>query len=136
MPGKKATNAEIAERRERCVKYYITTLPNYTQFVSWFMEAFNKGKNTAVTDWQWTVENIAKESETSTNVKRWRRIAQLEQQYKDADTAKEKANIVMMAAKLEGIDINRHEIDAQINSPKSIFKIDLDNESHEDVATD
>ena len=133
MPGIKSTNAEIEARRERCVKYYITTLPNYVQFVNWYKEAFSKGKNTATTDWQWTVENVAKESETSTNVKRWRRIAQLEQQYKDADSAKEKANIVMMAAKLEGIDVNKHEIDAHVSGPKSIFRIDLDQGTHEKV---
>ena len=133
MPGIKSTNEELDSRRERCVKYYITTLPTYTQFVNWYQEAFGKGISTAKSDWSITVENVAKESETSTNVKRWRRIAQLEEQYKGATEAKEKANIVMMAAKLEGIDVNKHEIDAHVNGPKSIFKIDLDNEETKEV---
>ena len=131
MPGIKSTNAEIEARQDRCVQYYITVLPNFTQFINWYMEAFDKGKNTAVTDWKWTVENVAKEGATSNDVKRWRRVMQLEQQYKDSDNAKDKANIVMLAAKLEGIDVNKHEIEAHINSPKSIFKINLE----EDEAT-
>ena len=129
MAGSKATNAEIADRRERCVKYYLNTLPNFTQFIDWYLSAFDKKFNTGVTDWKWVVEHISTTGDTSISVKRWRRIAQLEQQYKDADNAKEKANIVMMAAKLEGVDVNRHEIEANINAPKSIFKIDLDSET-------
>ena len=134
--GEMSNQAEMKARREKCLAYFLDNLPNYTQFRSWFMAKFDKQHNTAVTDWKWVCDNVSSEGETKIGVKRWRRIQQLDEQYQEADNPKDKANIVMMAAKLEGVDINRHEIDANVNSPKSIFKIDLDNEKHEDVGTD
>ena len=127
MSGKnRATQAEIKERRQRCADYIIEYAPNYSQFILWHKDAFTKGKNTATTDWQNAWSIVAKEGNISTDAKRWRRISQLEKQYEDADTAKDKATIVMMASKLEGIDVNKHEIEAHVKADKPIFNIKLD----------
>ena len=126
MPGKKSTQAEIKQRRERGVDYIIEYLPNFTQFIRWHQEAFSKGRSTAQDDWQKCLLMVAEEGKMSTDAKRWRRIMQLEKQYKDAEEGKEKANIVMQMAKLEGLETIKQEITANIKADKPLFNINID----------
>ena len=87
--------------------------------------------STANTDWNRAWKELAELRKEEVIHKRTIRITQLEYQYKQAQAEndfKAAAVILMNIAKLEGIDVNKLEIDAKVKTDASIFKINVDDE--------
>ena len=133
MSGKnKVTGGAKDARAIDCALFIAEKAPTYGQFIEWFMTKYSKGRSTATTDWNRAWKELTELRKEELVHKRTIRITQLEYQYKKAQAEndfKAAAVILMNIAKLEGIDVNKHEIDAKVRTDASIFKIvDKDDE--------
>ena len=125
----KHTDAEIKHRKVECGLYLAEHAPTHGQFISWFMAEFNLGRSSANYAWKGAWSELTELRKEELDHKRTIRITQLEWQYKKAqaeDDFKTASTILMHIAKLEGIDVNKHEIDAKVQTDRDIFKITLD----------
>ena len=127
MSGKgKITQAEKEHRLTECALYLSQKSPTHGQFIDWFMDKYDKCRSMANYYWKDSWAQLTELRKEEIGHQRTIRIAQLEYQYRKACTEndfKAGANILMMLAKLEGIDVNKHEIDAKVRTDASIFKI-------------
>ena len=127
MSGKnKVTFGAKEARAIDCALYLAEHAPTYGQFIEWFMTKYDKCKATANSDWNIAWRELTELRKEELVHKRTIRITQLEYQYKKAQQEndfKAAAVILMNIAKLEGIDVNKHEIDAKVRTDASIFKI-------------
>ena len=119
----KARPEELAKRIDECVIFILKRNPNYKTFINWHQPKFDKKKNTATTDWQKAWAQIHVEGKLDTDANRARRVFQLEQEYEAAEAGKDRAGILMQISKLEGIDVNKHELNATVNVEKPIFNL-------------
>ena len=122
----KHTDAEIENRKVECALYLVEEAPTHGQFISWYMAKYSLGRSMANYAWKDAWSELTELRKEELNHKRTIRITQLEWQYKKAqkeDDYKTAATILMHIAKLEGIDVNKHEIDAKVQTDRDIFKI-------------
>ena len=135
MSGKnKVTEAEKIHRLAECALYLSEKAPTHGQFISWFQAKYDKGRTMANYYWKDAWHELTELRRDEVVHKRTIRITQLEWQYKAAckeNDFKSAAVILMNIAKLEGIDVNKHEIDAKVKSDVSIFKIGLDDDGND-----
>ena len=122
----KHTNVEIDHRKVECALYLAEKAPTHGQFISWFMAEYDMGRSMANYAWRDAWSELTELRKEELDHKRTIRITQLEWQYKKAqaeDDFKTASTILMHIAKLEGIDVNKHEIDAKVQTDRDIFKI-------------
>ena len=130
MANNRKNNKSTADQKEKMIlesaEYIFDNDVTRPEFVKWFMAKYDKRERMAYEYWKWGWERCTKLREDKIQDRRTKRIIQLEHkanklsaegQHKDA------AQIIMMIAKLEGLDVHKVEMDANINKPKSIFEI-------------
>ena len=132
MSGKgKITEAEKEHRLVECALYLSKHAPTHGQFIEWFQDKYDKGRSMANYYWKDAWAQLTELRKEEIGHQRTIRITQLEWQYKAAckeDDFKAASAILMNIAKLEGIDVNKHEIDAKVKTDASIFKINVDDD--------
>lgn len=136
MPGIRSTDKEMDDMELWSAELLSSREVTFTEFTDLFMAKFNKRYNTAVTNWKSAWKRLSKLREIKIAGKRMYRVTQLEYRYRELvkeGSHKDAANVLMNIAKLEGIDVNRIELDANLKAPLPLFNIDLNTGSVEET---
>ena len=125
----KGTEAQIEKRTMDAAEYVSSYDPTRAQFTVWFRDEFPeiKSDRQAHEYWKWAWERCTKVREDKLQDRRTKRIIQLEHQYQalKGDDPKAAAQVLMMIAKLEGLEVRAQERDAndKFESDKPIFTV-------------
>jgi hypothetical protein len=125
----KGTDAEQEKRILDSADYVQTYDPTRAQFTVWFLETFPKVKSerTAHAYWKKGWERCTSVREDQIKDRRTKRIIQLEHQYNalKGDDPKGAAQILMMIAKLEGLEVRAQDREAsdKFEADRPIFTV-------------
>ena len=125
----KGTDAEREKRILDSADFVSRYDPTRAQFTVWFLETFPKVKSErqAHEYWKLAWERCTSIREDKIKDRRTKRIIQLEHQYQalKGDDPKGAAQILMMIAKLEGLEVRAQDRDAndKFEADKPIFTV-------------
>lgn len=125
----KGTDAQIEKRTLDSAEYVSNYDPTRKQFAVWFLDTFPdvKSESTAFKYWKLGWERCTKIREDKIMDRRTKRIIQLEHQYNalKGDDPKSAAQVLMMIAKLEGLEVRAQDREAsdKFEADRPIFTV-------------
>jgi hypothetical protein len=125
----KGTDAQIEKRILDSAEYVSAYDPTRKQFTFWFLETFPEVKSESQAHKYWKLgwERCTKIRENKIVDRRTKRIIQLEHQYEalKKDDPKAAAQVLMMIAKLEGLEVRAQDREAndKFEADKPIFTV-------------
>ena len=122
-PDNKSTHEQQEYMKNLAADYILDNDVTRKQFTEWFKSKFPRitSDRHAHNYWKWGWERVAKMREEDKKNTRAKRVTQLEYQLSASEDPMDKAKILMMIAKLEGIDVNRMEVETSEKKAKPLF---------------